>query len=112
MSIRSISTNTEILTEIGSRLKALRIDASLSQSELADRTGISKRTIGNLENGKDISLSTLIEVMRALGIVQRMDMMIPEQELRPSQEYLYGKARQRVGKRIERKSDWKWGDEE
>ena len=39
-------------------------------------------------------------------------MMIPEQELRPSQEYLYGKARQRVGKRIERKSDWKWGDEE
>lgn len=113
MPINYLSSNEEILARIGAGIKALRIDENLTQSDLADKTGVSERTIGNLESGKDVSLSTLISVMRVLGIVQRLDLAIPEQEIRPSQVYKLGKARQRVGKRRSAENtDWKWGDEE
>jgi len=113
MPINYFSSNEEILNKIGLRIKALRIDENLSQSELASRTGVSERTIGNLESGKDVSLSTLISVMRVLGIAQKLDLAIPEQKIRPSQMYKYGKAKQRVRKsKIVENTGWKWGDEE
>lgn len=111
MPIVSYLSTNEILIEIGARIKALRIEALLSQADLAKKTGVSERTIGNLESGKDVSLSTVIEVLRALGIVQKLDMAIPEQEIHPNQMFRLGKARQRVGKHKARTADWKWGDE-
>ena len=112
MAINTFSSNEEILAEIGTRLRAIRLDENLLQTELADKTGISERTVGNLESGKDVSLSTLISVMRVLGIVQKFDLAIPKEEIRPSQLYKLGKSKQRVGKRKNTvTTGWKWGDE-
>jgi len=57
-----------VLGHVGSNLRRFRRDAGLSQSTLAERSGISRRTIINLEAGEaNISLSGLDRLADALG---------------------------------------------
>ena len=111
MKITFYASTDEVLAETGRRMKALRIAASLTQKEMAERTGLSLRTISNLETGKDVSFSTVIEVLRALGQLQSLEMMIPEEPLRPSQIVKLGKPRERVRMKMHTPGTWKWGDE-
>lgn len=113
--ITFFSSTNEVLTELGSRIKAARIAMPATQKEMAEMTTLSQRTISNLETGKDVSFSTVIEVLRALGQLQSLELMIPEQEPRPSQIAALGKPRERARskkkKTPETQSGWKWGDE-
>jgi len=52
---------------LGSRLKAVRTEAGLTQAELADRAGVSRKTINTVENGVFIP-STLL----ALGLAKAL----------------------------------------
>ncbi len=104
------------IAEIASRLKAYRIDYPLSQQELSNKAGISRRSITNLENGEDVQLSTLIKVLMALGLDSNLDLLIPDPTERPSY-YLKEKSaapqRKRVSKMMFKpsKKPFKWGDE-
>ena len=118
MKLTYYSPTQEILTEIGKRLKVMRISKTVSQKELAEETGLSIRTISNLESGKDVSLSTLIEVLRGLNQLPSLEMLIPDQSVRPSQLMEYGSAdfsKKRVSRKAAAKAHsgngWKWGDE-
>jgi DNA-binding XRE family transcriptional regulator len=42
------------LSELAARLKAYRIDYSLSQKELADKSGVALRSILRMESGEDV----------------------------------------------------------
>ncbi len=114
MKLSFYSSTGEVLTELGDRIKALRIAMSITQRELAEKTNLSVRTISNLETGKDVSFSTVIEVLRALGQLQSIELLIPEQGIRPSQIAALGKPRERASsKKAEDKTNgWKWGDEQ
>ncbi len=115
MKIVFFSSTNEVLSEIGSRMKAARIAMSITQKEMAEMTNLSLRTISNLEAGKDVSFSTVIEVLRALGQLQSLEIMIPEQGPRPSDIAALGRSRQRVRSKTRStscsESGWKWGDE-
>ncbi len=53
---------------LGSRLKELRTEAGLTQAELADRIGVSRKTINTVENGVFIPSTLLaLDLARALG---------------------------------------------
>ncbi|PLK48299.1 XRE family transcriptional regulator [Uliginosibacterium sp. TH139] len=69
--------------ELGERLKTLRIHKNLEQVALAERAGISVRTLRNLENGSGSSLRTLIEVVRALGRTSWFDTIAPVPTINP-----------------------------
>ncbi len=115
MTITYDSSTAETLAEIGRRIKAERIAMSKTQEELAEMTNLSRNTISNVETGKDVSFSTIIDVLRALGRLQSLEIMIPDQGPRPSQIAALGKPRSRA--RSMKKMDtipsgaWKWGDE-
>ena len=104
------------IEEIASRLKAFRIDYPLSQQKLADKAGISRRSITNLENGEDVQLSTLIKVLMALGLDSNLDQLAPDPRERPSY-YLKEKSATQKRKRVSKtelktsKKVFKWGDE-
>ena len=75
-----------------------------TQKELAEMTNLSLRTISNLESGKDVSFSTVIEVLRALGQLQSLELEIAA----------LGKPRERARKKANTaapQTGWKWGDE-
>ena len=51
------------------RLKALREKATLSQADLAEKSGVSREYIARLETGHhDPSLSTLVKLAKALKV--------------------------------------------
>ncbi len=113
MKITNYSSNESIQQELGSRIKSLRISFSITQKEMAERTGISLRTISSLENGKDVSFSTMLEVLRILGRISALDDLIPEENIRPAQIFAYGKPRERASRKKDMVAEkkWKWGDE-
>jgi transcriptional regulator with XRE-family HTH domain len=114
MKITQEATDKEVMTEIGSRLKRYRIDSGLSQAELSARTGISLKTIANVEDGKQSNTLTLIRILKALGLLENLELIVPNQDDRPADCFRYNmQAPQRAGRNRHRAEErtWKWGDE-
>jgi transcriptional regulator with XRE-family HTH domain len=65
---------------IGADLRRLRIDARLTQVELAQRAGIGVSTLQGLERGQGSTVSSLIRVLRALDREEWMDQLAPSRQ--------------------------------
>ena len=91
-------TVDEIEVELGERLKTLRIHRNLDQATLAARADISIRTLRNLESGGGSSLRTLIQVVRALGREQWLEMIAPVPTINPLMLTRTASPRQRASK--------------
>lgn len=62
-----LATPNDIGIELGARLKRVRQAKSMPQSELAERAGISRKTLIVLERSGEASLTTFIRVASILG---------------------------------------------
>lgn len=57
------------MSKIGYVIREKRIEAGLSQRKLADRTGLSINTIGNLERNISIpEIKTVVKISDVLGL--------------------------------------------
>lgn len=96
MSIYGMSDRA-IVREIGRRLKKHRLRRNLTQRRLADRAGVSRPTISDLERGKPFEVLTLIRVLRALRSLEAIDAFLPDPGISPLQlAKMRGKERQRA----------------
>ncbi len=104
-----------VIQELGKRLQEKRFAENLSQVDLAENAGVSKRTVERIESGRSIQLSNLIRILRILDLLSSLDTAIPESVDRPIDLIkLRGKSRQRVSRRKkpdDSKKAWQWGDE-
>ena len=102
----------EYIKELGQKIKTYRIMKELSQQDLADKTGVSKRSISRLEQGETVQVDNLFKILLALGLGENIEVLVPDQTKRPGfyLEKTDNKPK-RVRKRIE-KSGFKWGDEQ
>lgn len=92
-------TDSEILKELGGRLRSYRLQMNLTQAELATRAGVSRTTIRDAELGKDAQLSTLVKFLRALGRLDNLDAFLPAPSVSPIQLIKrQGRPRQRARK--------------
>lgn len=58
-----------VLTAIGKRIRELRTAAGLSQEALAERAGLHRNSIGNVERGeRDIHITAVSQLAHALGV--------------------------------------------
>lgn len=90
-------TNNRIELEIGLRIKQHRIKRNLTQLELAVKAGMSRVAISNIERGKGVNLSSLIEILRALNLLDKLEFLFPEDEISPIELIkLKGKKRKRA----------------
>lgn len=69
--------NNEILELIGKKLQEYRVSKNISQKQLSDITGVSRSRISDIENGSPSSMVSLIEIMRALKILDNIELLIP-----------------------------------
>lgn len=101
----------EYIKELGKKIKLYRIMKEMSQQDLEDKTGVSKRSISRLEQGESVQLENLLKILLALDLGKNIDLLVPDQTKRPS-FYLEKSENKnkRVRKKIE-KNDFKWGDE-
>lgn len=89
--------------EIGERLKQARLNADLTQAELASRTGLNRRTILNAEKGK-VQLKNLVAILVSLGMAEQLNLFLPVQDISPLQlAKLKGKKRQRASRTQQKK---------
>ncbi|MCQ2815338.1 MAG: helix-turn-helix domain-containing protein [Bacilli bacterium] len=105
-------TNKEYLQLIGKRIKEYRVYSEISQKELEEKTGISTRTLSRLEAGNSIQVDSLIKILTALNLDENIDLLIPDQSIRPSAFLNENKGKQRVYKKKNKAREFKWGDEE
>ncbi len=88
-----------LLNDIGDRFKYARIHARLSQEALAYESGVALRTISRLENGHSVSSESWVRVLKALGLADRLSLLVPPPpEISPVEQLTQKKkkARQRV----------------
>jgi putative transcriptional regulator len=89
-----------VLAEVGRRLQVQRLNHNLAQTEVAEKAGISRRAMQNLEGGRACTLALLIRVLRALGKLDALDTFLPEPGLSPLQlAKLKRRERKRAGGR-------------
>lgn len=67
-----LATVTEILRELGARLRQQRLAQQLSQQELAAMAGIALGTVKKLERSGVSSLETVVRVVQALGLADEL----------------------------------------
>lgn len=110
----------QILTNLGERFKAIRLNQDITVEALAEQAGVSAQTIANLENGKkSVGLLNIISILRALGKLDELEAFLPEPPARAAALLRQGGIRAHVRKRASGQSSqsespsepWSWGDE-
>jgi transcriptional regulator with XRE-family HTH domain len=113
---------------MGQRLAQYRLNQNLSQADLGKRAGVSRNTITRMEAGESTQATNLIRTLRALGLLQNLDALVPEPQVSPLQmASRQGNARIRAGKAAAKgtakvagvatvtasgeKKPWEWDDD-
>ena len=101
-----------ILTELGETLKLYRVALNLSQADVEEKSGVSKRSISRLEQGGGIQLDNFIKILSALNIEDNLSVLVPNIKNRPSYHLeKEHKEKRRARKTGEKKTTFQWGDE-
>lgn len=115
MNISELLTDDAILEETGKRIARHRLDHQLTQADLAEQAGVSKRTVERIEAGASTQMVTIIRILRVLNLMQGLDHLIPKSGPRPMELLeMKGKVRQRAqSKQRANRSDpkWSWDDD-
>ena len=72
-----MATISEMIHSIGDQIRQLRIAAGIPQTELAAKANLGIATVRRLETGHDVSLSTLVAVVRVLDRAAWFDTLDP-----------------------------------
>jgi transcriptional regulator with XRE-family HTH domain len=72
-----------IVAHIGSFIKITRVKQNKTQAQLAEISGLNRWTIGQIENGESITLSSLIQILRALDCFYVLDEFQYSDEISP-----------------------------
>lgn len=116
MKIENTLSDEAILRALGERLARRRLDLRLTQAAVAEQAGVSKRTVERMEAGASVQLSSLVRVLRVLGLMEGLEHLVPPAGPRPMDLLeLKGKARRRApASDSDDKatgSDWTWDEE-
>ncbi|WP_226666796.1 helix-turn-helix domain-containing protein [Microbulbifer aggregans] len=85
-----------IAETLGQRLKQARLNLDLTQLEVAERAGVSRKAVLNAEKGQ-AQLEALVAILQALDLTTQLDNFLPPQPPSPIQlAKLQGKQRQRA----------------
>jgi transcriptional regulator with XRE-family HTH domain len=107
-------TDEAILADLGTRLSAARLSRNLTQARLAENAGVAKRTLERMEAGESAQLTSFVRILRALDLLDRLDMLLPPPQPGPMDLL----RRQGDAPRRARSSEprvvvpWSWADDE
>ncbi len=105
--ISATLTTGEILSELGARLRAYRLQQNRTLEDVAEQAGVGYRTAQRAEAGENPTLATVVKLLRALGRLDALENFLPQPLVSPLEmARLAGKVRERAtGSRGSRDSD-------
>jgi transcriptional regulator with XRE-family HTH domain len=120
MHLDEIMTDAAVLAELGRRLERHRLERNWTQAQMAARAGLGQATVQRAERGESVQMTSMIKLLRALGLLAGLDVAVPESIDLPiaqlEREQL-GRRRRARGRRGGSPAEsggepWKWGDED
>lgn len=63
------------LKQIGDLLKQCRENANLTQAQLGERVGVQAAQISKIESGRNLTIATIVKVLKALGLSAEFSIM-------------------------------------
>jgi transcriptional regulator with XRE-family HTH domain len=92
-------TTADLEAELGTSLRALRLDRNVEQATLAEQAGVSRTALKNLEGGLGTTVKTLVSVLRALGREDWLKTIAPVATINPLTLTKTATPRQRATRR-------------
>lgn len=94
----NMSSPSEVMADLSKKAKRRRIDASLTQRELAAKAGVSYSSLRQFEETGRISLEALVKIAFVLGSEAEFDTLFPSTTPKTIDDVLDRPLRQRVRK--------------
>jgi transcriptional regulator with XRE-family HTH domain len=76
-------SNQHIVLELCNELKKMRLSKNWSQGQLAEHAGLDRVTISRMENGRAVTLLTLVQVLRSLDQLEVLYSFISQPAVSP-----------------------------
>ncbi len=120
MHLDELLTDAAVLDELGRRLTRHRLERNWTQAELAAQAGVGQATVQRAERGQSVQMTSMIKLLRTLGLLGALDVAIPESIALPIAQLQrqQRKIRQRAGgprrghpPAQPDEQPWTWGDE-
>ncbi|HET6654907.1 MAG TPA: helix-turn-helix transcriptional regulator [Gammaproteobacteria bacterium] len=115
-----MESDDTVLQALGERLARHRLNRNQTQAQVAREAGVARRTLYKAENGLVIDTQSLVRILRALDLLDRLEALVPEPRISPmALAQTRGRVRERAsGYRGKTKPDdqpaaeWTWPDED
>lgn len=66
-------TNDALLQYLGKQMRQMRINAQLTQQQLAERAGVARSTVVQVESGKNMTMESVVAMLRALNKLELLN---------------------------------------
>ncbi|MGK0254144.1 MAG: transcriptional regulator with XRE-family HTH domain [Mariniflexile sp.] len=103
-------SDKSIIETIGNYIKYQRLNQIKTQANIAEDAGVNRWTISQIEKGEAISLTSLIQILRALDLLHVFDLFKIESQISPIElAKLEKQQRQRArnsNSNTQSKSEW------
>jgi transcriptional regulator with XRE-family HTH domain len=119
MRLDELMTDDAVLAELGRRLERHRLQRNRTQAEMAEQAGIGRATLQRLERGDSVQMTSMIKLLRTLGLLSGLDAAVPESIDLPIAQL--EREQRKVRRRAHSKrsdpgmgaveQSWRWGDE-
>ena len=93
-------SDVAIMRQTGNYIKHVRLQQRKTQSQLADIAGLNRWTISQIENGESITLTSFIQILRALDSLYVLNAFEVTDEISPLE---YAKFKKHKKERVRNK---------
>jgi len=73
----------ELQIELGQRIRQLRLSRNIDQRAVAEKAGVTRAALQNLEAGRGSSVQTLLRILKALNFLEGIEMLAPQPTVNP-----------------------------
>jgi transcriptional regulator with XRE-family HTH domain len=118
MNLEELMTDDAVLAELGRRLARHRLERNWTQAQMAAEAGLGQATVQRAERGESIQMTSMVKLLRTLGLLGALDAAVPESIVLPiaQLEREQRHTRRRASGRRRAAAEpgerpWTWGDE-
>lgn len=100
------------LDELGKRLARYRLSLNIGQETLAEEAGVSRSTLQRVEAGQPIKLPAFLRILRALDLMDELDVLVPDTVPSPIEDLRIQKSQRQRARRKKTivDTEWEWAE--
>ncbi|MGB0367908.1 MAG: helix-turn-helix transcriptional regulator [Flavobacteriales bacterium] len=80
-----LQLENEVLIELGKRIKSLRKNAGMNQTQLAERVGVSRVSISEIERGSNTTITTFLRILKVFNRLDALEEILQVPSISPKE---------------------------